>query len=159
MLPQKARAREQERKRLEKGLKDSAHDLSASAGGGAVDIEELAAATEEIGGCAGIAGDGGRGRCQGAATADGSLAGPSFPRRRSCSGAVVDGRVHLIVSVPPTLVHRGVSAGAVVKVAAEVVGGGGGGRDTFAQAGGRDPEKLPQALATARAAIETALES
>jgi alanyl-tRNA synthetase len=38
-----------------------------------------------------------------------------------------------------------------------VMGGGGGGRDTLAQAGGRDPEKLPDALATARAEIEKAL--
>ena len=35
----------------------------------------------------------------------------------------------------------------IVKAAAAVVGGGGGGRDTMAQAGGRDPEKLPDALA------------
>ena len=36
-------------------------------------------------------------------------------------------------------------AGEVVKVAAQVAGGGGGGRDTMAQAGGRDPDKLPEA--------------
>jgi alanyl-tRNA synthetase len=45
----------------------------------------------------------------------------------------------------------------VIRQAAEVVGGGGGGRDTMAQAGGRQPEKLPEALATARAAIERVL--
>ena len=39
----------------------------------------------------------------------------------------------------PSLVERGVKAGAVVKAAAPSVGGGGGGRDTIAQAGGRDP--------------------
>jgi alanyl-tRNA synthetase len=44
-----------------------------------------------------------------------------------------------------------------VKVAAGVVGGGGGGRDTMAQAGGREPEKLGEAIAAAREAIETAL--
>jgi alanyl-tRNA synthetase len=38
-----------------------------------------------------------------------------------------------------------------------VVGGGGGGRDTMAQAGGRDPDKLPDALRTARAEIERVL--
>ncbi|HZB76446.1 MAG TPA: DHHA1 domain-containing protein [Solirubrobacteraceae bacterium] len=48
-------------------------------------------------------------------------------------------------------------AGAIVKVAAAVVGGGGGGRDTMAQAGGRDPEKLPEALEVARKQIEEAL--
>ena len=57
----------------------------------------------------------------------------------------------------PALVERGVKAGEVVKVAAQVAGGGGGGRDTMAQAGGRDPEKLGEALAAARAAIESAL--
>ena len=72
-------------------------------------------------------------------------------------GTAVDGRVHLVAAVTPALVQRGVKAGAIVKVAAEVAGGGGGGRDTMAQAGGRDPGKLPEAIAAARAAIESAL--
>ena len=45
----------------------------------------------------------------------------------------------------------------MVKAAAEVAGGGGGGRDTMARAGGRDVEKLDEALAAARAAIAEAL--
>jgi alanyl-tRNA synthetase len=65
--------------------------------------------------------------------------------------------VHLVASVAPVLVKGGVRAGEVVKAAARVVGGGGGGRDTMAQAGGRDPDKLPDALAAARTAIEAAL--
>jgi alanyl-tRNA synthetase len=72
-------------------------------------------------------------------------------------GTAVDGRVHLVANVAPALVGRGVKAGEVVRAAAQVAGGGGGGRDTMAQAGGRDPEKLPEALATARAEIEKAL--
>jgi alanyl-tRNA synthetase len=72
-------------------------------------------------------------------------------------GTVVDGRVHLVAAVTPALVARGVKAGAVVKAAALIAGGGGGGRDTMAQAGGRDPDKLPDAIAAARAAIEAAL--
>jgi alanyl-tRNA synthetase len=72
-------------------------------------------------------------------------------------GTAVDGRVHLAASVAPELVARGVKAGAVVKAAAAIVGGGGGGRDTLAQAGGRDPDKLEDALAAARATIEQAL--
>jgi alanyl-tRNA synthetase len=72
-------------------------------------------------------------------------------------GTAVDGRVHLVAAVTPALVQRGVRAGDVVRVAAQVAGGGGGGRDTMAQAGGRDPEKLPEAIAAARAAIEAAL--
>ncbi len=65
--------------------------------------------------------------------------------------------MHLVASVAPALVERGLKAGAIVKVAAEVVGGGGGGRDTMAQAGGRDPEKLDEAIAAGAAAIEAAL--
>jgi alanyl-tRNA synthetase len=72
-------------------------------------------------------------------------------------GCAVDGRVHLVANVAPAAVERGVKAGDVVRAAAQVAGGGGGGRDTMAQAGGRDPEKLPEALAVARQAIEEAL--
>jgi alanyl-tRNA synthetase len=72
-------------------------------------------------------------------------------------GTVVDGRVHLVAAVTPALVARGVKAGAIVKAAAQVAGGGGGGRDTMAQAGGRDPAALPDAIAAARAAIVAAL--
>jgi alanyl-tRNA synthetase len=72
-------------------------------------------------------------------------------------GTAVDGRAHLLVSVAPGLVERGVRAGEIVKVAAARVGGGGGGRDTLAQAGGRDPQKLDQAIDVAREAIAAAL--
>jgi alanyl-tRNA synthetase len=69
-------------------------------------------------------------------------------------GTAVDGRVHLVAQVAPALVERGVKAGDVIRVAAQVAGGGGGGRDTMAQAGGRDPEKLEDAIGAARKAIE-----
>src|SRR3954465_4740213 len=61
-------------------------------------------------------------------------------------GSVVDGRVHLVAAVTPDLVQRGVKAGDVVKVAAQIAGGGGGGRDTMAQAGGRGPPQRPGAV-------------
>ena len=67
-------------------------------------------------------------------------------------------RVSLIAAVTPQVVERGVRAGDLVKLAAKEVGGGGGGRDTMAQAGGRDPDRLPEALAAARAAVERALD-
>jgi alanyl-tRNA synthetase len=72
-------------------------------------------------------------------------------------GVAVDGRVHLVANFTPAAVERGLKAGDVVGVAAQIAGGGGGGRDTMAQAGGRDPEKLPDALSAARAEIEKAL--
>jgi alanyl-tRNA synthetase len=72
-------------------------------------------------------------------------------------GTAADGRVHLAASVAPELVERGVKAGEVVKRAAAIVGGGGGGRDTIAQAGGRDPERLAEALDAGRVVIDEAL--
>ena len=83
-------------------------------------------------------------------------------RQRLGEAAVVLGTrrrrpVHLVAQVAPELVGRGLKAGDVVRTAAQVAGGGGGGRDTMAQAGGRDPEKLPEALAAARVEIEKIL--
>jgi alanyl-tRNA synthetase len=72
-------------------------------------------------------------------------------------GAGAEGRAQLVAVVAPALVERGVKAGDVIREAAKVVGGGGGGRDTMARAGGREPEKLEQAMAVARDAIERAL--
>ena len=72
-------------------------------------------------------------------------------------GAGGEGKASLLVAATPGAVERGVKAGAIVKVAAKVVGGGGGGRDTMAQAGGKQPEKLPEALQAAREEIERAL--
>ena len=72
-------------------------------------------------------------------------------------GAVGAGKVNLVAAVTPALVARGVHAGSIIKIAAGVAGGGGGGRDTVAQAGGKDPAKLPDALQAAHDAIAAAL--
>jgi len=64
-------------------------------------------------------------------------------------GSAGGGKVSLAVKVSKDLVARGLHAGNIVKEAAKVVGGGGGGRPDFAQAGGKDPSKLAEALATA----------
>ena len=87
------------------------------------------------------------------ALADRALRASSARRRWSCSAPRATARSRLVAAATPAAVERGVKAGALVKTAAAVVGGGGGGRDTMAQAGGRDPEKLPEALDAARAAI------
>ena len=55
------------------------------------------------------------------------------------------------------MTDRDLSAADVIKEAAQVIGGGGGGRENVAQAGGRDPSKLDEALAAARKAIEAKL--
>jgi alanyl-tRNA synthetase len=72
-------------------------------------------------------------------------------------GAREDGRVHLVVNVDPAVVDKGVAASAVVRAAAALVGGGGGGRPTMARAGGRNPEKLGDALAEAEKVLLAAL--
>ena len=72
-------------------------------------------------------------------------------------GGANDGRVALVASFTRSAVERGLSAADVIRGAAEVIGGGGGGRDDVAQAGGRDAERLDEALVAAREAIERAL--
>jgi alanyl-tRNA synthetase len=71
-------------------------------------------------------------------------------------GAAEDGRVHLVANFDQSLEGR-LDAVAVIKEAAAEVGGGGGGRATMARAGGRDPEKLGDALAKAEEALRRAL--
>jgi len=73
-------------------------------------------------------------------------------------GAVVDGKPSFVAAVTPDLVDRGLAAGALVKQVAHVVGGGGGGRPTLAQAGGRDPGRLDEALALVPMLVEKSLE-
>jgi alanyl-tRNA synthetase len=64
-------------------------------------------------------------------------------------GGAGGGKVSLAVKVSKDLVARGLHAGNIVKEAARVAGGGGGGRPDFAQAGGKDPSKLADALQAA----------
>jgi alanyl-tRNA synthetase len=72
-------------------------------------------------------------------------------------GSAVDGRAHLVANFTRSATERGLSAVEVVRRAAEEVDGGGGGRETMAQAGGRDPAKLERALEVARETIEAKL--
>ena len=58
------------------------------------------------------------------------------------------GKVFLSCSVSDDLIKdKGLNAGNIIGSVAKIVGGGGGGRPTFATAGGRNPEKLDEALA------------
>jgi alanyl-tRNA synthetase len=62
-----------------------------------------------------------------------------------CVGSAVDGKVNLVAAVTKDLTKR-VQAGRLVQEVARVVGGGGGGRPDLAQAGGKEPGNLDQAL-------------
>jgi alanyl-tRNA synthetase len=79
------------------------------------------------------------------------------------SGVVVlasasDGKVQIVVAVTPDLTNR-VKAGQIVKEIAPIVGGGGGGRPDFAEAGGKQPEKIDEMLAASEQVIAKILAS
>jgi alanyl-tRNA synthetase len=64
-----------------------------------------------------------------------------------CVATAADDRVFLVVSVSPSVVEQtGLKASAVAKKVGEIVGGRGGGKDTFAQAGGKNVEMLDAAV-------------
>jgi alanyl-tRNA synthetase len=68
-----------------------------------------------------------------------------------------DGKVSLVATFSPSVVKKGVQAGKLVGTIARMCGGNGGGRPNFAQAGGRQPEKLEEALEKAREDIKSQL--
>lgn len=73
-------------------------------------------------------------------------------------GAESGGKVLFLSMVSKSLTKAGVHAGDVVKKAAQICGGGGGGRPDMAQAGGRLPEKLAEALEEGRRHLRELLE-
>ncbi len=55
-------------------------------------------------------------------------------------------RVHLVAVATRDLLERGIDAGKIIGETASIIGGGGGGRPDFAKAGGKNPEKLGEAM-------------
>jgi alanyl-tRNA synthetase len=72
-------------------------------------------------------------------------------------GAVIGDKPMLIAAATEDAVQRGVHAGNLVRDAAKIVGGGGGGRPNMAQAGGKDPSKLAEALSQVTGWVEKSL--
>jgi alanyl-tRNA synthetase len=68
-----------------------------------------------------------------------------------------EGKVMLVAGLSRDLVDRGLSAVEWVRAASELVAGGGGGRPDLAQAGGKIPDKLPEALEAGRADMQKRL--
>jgi len=76
-------------------------------------------------------------------------------RQKAGSAVIVlgwtdDAKVQFSAAVTDDLVARGLHAGKLVGQVAKIAGGGGGGKPTMAQAGGKEPQKLAEALSTAR---------
>ena len=71
-------------------------------------------------------------------------------------GAVQGDKVSFVCKVDKELTKQGYHAGEIVKAAAAAAGGGGGGRPDMAQAGGKDPQKLEEALKAGKEAVQGA---
>ena len=136
-----------ERKRLEKEIDGLRRELASKASGDLLD------SVQDIGGikvlAAELPGDAGTLRDQ----AD-SL------RSKMGSGVVVlgsrdQGSVLLVAAATKDVISRGVHAGNLIREVAKLVGGGGGGRPDMAQAGGKNPEALPEALEKVYQLIES----
>ncbi len=137
-------------------IRELEREIRSGGPGGGVDVDELVSAADEL--------DGARVLTATVPAADGKALLEVADRVRNKLGDAVivlgsagENKVDLIATVSPALVERGLRAGEIVRTAAAVVGGGGGGRDTMARAGGRDPDKLPEAIEAARALIDSAL--
>lgn len=76
-----------------------------------------------------------------------SLRNKSYPGYVILLASDADEKANFICSVSESLNKHGIKAGDLVKQAATLCDGGGGGRPQFAQAGGKSPHKIPQALA------------
>ncbi len=72
-------------------------------------------------------------------------------------GTVTDEKPLIIATVTEDLTKQGLHAGKLVKSVAQIVGGGGGGKPTMAQAGGKDPAKLDEALANVDTLVSEAI--
>jgi alanyl-tRNA synthetase len=130
--------------------------LRTGAGGGDRVLGDLLEAGSDAAGVRVVAGDAGE------MDADALLELSDRVKQKAAPAAVVlgareDGRVHLVANFSETAVERGANASDIVKAAAALVGGGGGGRPSMARAGGRDPDRLAEALAAAKRALLEAL--
>ncbi|MCD4785415.1 MAG: alanine--tRNA ligase [Candidatus Eremiobacteraeota bacterium] len=69
-------------------------------------------------------------------------------------GTVIEGKVALVVKVTDDLVKKGISAVPIVRGISKTVGGSGGGKPNMAQAGGKNPERLDEAVSKAELVIK-----
>lgn len=72
-------------------------------------------------------------------------------------GAVNGEKVNFVCKVAKADTKKGLHAGKIIKAAAQAAGGNGGGRPDMAQAGGKEPQKLQDALAAGKEAVRELL--
>ncbi len=68
-----------------------------------------------------------------------------------------EGKVNLIAMATEEAMKKGAHAGNIIKSIAELVGGGGGGRPNMAQAGGKNPAGIPNAVAQVKTVLQEQL--
>jgi len=127
-----------EKRALEKQLEKLSREIAKSASG------EIASSAKDIGGVMVLAAE---------LPGDAATLREQAERLRDKLGSAVvvlgsrdEGSVILVATVSKELIGKGLHAGKIIKGVAQQVGGGGGGRPDMAQAGGKKPELLPQAL-------------
>lgn len=79
------------------------------------------------------------------------------PNMVAVLSAVNDGKISLLCVCGVEAVKKGAHAGKIIKEVAKMVGGGGGGRPDSATAGGKQPEKLEEALEAVNNIVEALL--
>ncbi|HZT82832.1 MAG TPA: alanine--tRNA ligase [Gemmataceae bacterium] len=142
-LPARIDALQEEIKKLQQQLKKgAAADVQGAA-------DRLLAEAAEVGGAKLIVGE--------VPAAPEEALRQQIDRLRQKAGSAVvvlgwtdDGKVGLMAAATDDLVKKGAHAGKLVGEAAKVVGGKGGGRPNMAQAGGKEPAKLGEALQLAK---------
>ncbi len=141
---------------LAKELRELKKQLASAPRAGAITAERLLASAVDAGGVKVVVAE--------APDADANLMRQLIDQLRKTAspvavllGSVADGKVTLVAGISHELEARGINAGAWIRGAAEVVGGRGGGKPDMAQAGGKHPEKLAEALQAARGDIESLL--
>jgi alanyl-tRNA synthetase len=143
-LPARVAALQEEIKRLQQQLKKgAATDLQSAA-------DKLLAASADVAGAKVVIGE------MPAAPDEAIRQQVDRLRQKAHSAVVVlgwttdEGKVQLLAAVTGDLIKKGLHAGKLIGQVAKVVGGGGGGKPDMAQAGGKEPAKLGEALELAR---------
>jgi alanyl-tRNA synthetase len=141
--PERVAALQEEIKTLRKKLASG-----AGAGGG---VDALAASAQTVGEAKLVCGELSVTSVEQLRTAADQIRQKLGDASAAMLGWVDDGKVMLIAAVSETLIkEHGLKAGDWVREVAPIVGGGGGGKPHMAQAGGKDPAKLPEALSAAQ---------
>jgi alanyl-tRNA synthetase len=142
-----------ENKRLAKELKSGARQAGADV---MAEAKQLLDKCEKIGDAAIVIGQ------LSPTSAEQGRAAIDMLKKKAKSAVIVlafaeDDKATLLAGVTDDLVGKGVRAGDIIKEIAPIVDGGGGGRPQMAQAGGKTPEKIPDALAKAAVLINEKL--